>query len=89
MDEKTTINASISRQVGQLNFFDVSSFLGLYSAQDPAADFTGDGLFNFFDVSAFLSAFTSQDPRADLTNDGSWNFFDVSDFLGHYADGCP
>jgi len=42
---------------GQLNFFDVSAFLGAFSAMDPAADFTGDGQFNFFDVSAFLTAF--------------------------------
>ncbi|MHA7812559.1 MAG: GC-type dockerin domain-anchored protein [Phycisphaerales bacterium] len=47
---------------GVLNFFDVSAFLSLYNAQDPAADFTGDGQFNFFDVSAFLSAFTSGCP---------------------------
>jgi hypothetical protein len=43
---------------GVLNFFDVSTFLSLYNAQDPSADFTGDGQYNFFDVSAFLSAYT-------------------------------
>tara|TARA_R110002073_G_scaffold336260_1_gene531372 strand:- start:112063 stop:112473 length:411 start_codon:yes stop_codon:yes gene_type:complete len=42
---------------GILNFFDVSAFLGAFSAQLPEADFTGDGSFNFFDVSAFLTAF--------------------------------
>ena len=47
---------------GMLNFFDVSAFLGAFSAGDPAADFTGDGMFNFFDVSAFLSAFSAGCP---------------------------
>lgn len=42
---------------GSLDFFDVSAFLALYSAQDLRADFTGDGFFDFFDVSAFLTAF--------------------------------
>ena len=42
----------------ELNFFDVSRFLGLFQQNHPAADFTGDGLFNFFDISAFLQAFT-------------------------------
>jgi len=43
---------------GELNFFDVSAFLGAYSAMDPIADFDGNGSFNFFDISAFLNAFT-------------------------------
>ena len=47
---------------GSLNFFDVSSFLGAYSAMDPSADFTGDGALNFFDVSAFLGAFSGGCP---------------------------
>lgn len=47
---------------GDLNFFDVSAFLGAFAAMDPIADFTGDGLFNFFDVSAFLGAFAAGCP---------------------------
>jgi len=47
---------------GQLNFFDVSAFLGAFSSMDAAADMTGDGNFNFFDVSAFLSAFANGCP---------------------------
>lgn len=43
---------------GVLNFFDVSAFLGAYSAGQPGADFTGDGSLNFFDVSAFLGAYS-------------------------------
>lgn len=42
---------------GDLNFFDVSAFLTLFSGGDLGADFTGDGQLNFFDVSAFLAAF--------------------------------
>jgi len=42
---------------GLSDFFDISAFIGAYSAQSSAADVTGDGLFNFFDVSAFLEAF--------------------------------
>ncbi|MBL4698070.1 MAG: hypothetical protein JKX70_04470 [Phycisphaerales bacterium] len=47
---------------GQLNFFDVSAFLGAFVAMEPAADFTGDGMFNFFDVSSFLSLFAAGCP---------------------------
>lgn len=42
---------------GTLNFLDVSAFLQLFGATDPAADFTDDGQFNFLDVSAFLAAY--------------------------------
>jgi len=42
---------------GDLNFFDVSAFLSLFSAGDLGVDFNGDGDLNFFDVSAFLSAY--------------------------------
>lgn len=41
----------------QINIFDISTFLALIGANDPAADFTGDGELNFFDVSAFLKAY--------------------------------
>lgn len=47
---------------GDLNFFDVSAFLGAFATMDPIADFTGDGLFNFFDVSAFLTEFSAGCP---------------------------
>ena len=42
---------------GVLNFFDVSAFLALFAADDPAADLNDDGVLNFFDVSAFLTQF--------------------------------
>ncbi|PCI09810.1 hypothetical protein COB72_05480 [bacterium] len=47
---------------GFLNFFDISAFLGFFSAMDPVADFNGDGFFNFFDISAFLVAFSAGCP---------------------------
>jgi FG-GAP repeat len=45
-----------------LDFFDISTFLFAFSAQDSVADFTGDGQFDFFDVSAFLAAFAAGCP---------------------------
>jgi hypothetical protein len=51
---------------GQLNFFDISTFLQAFNAQQPAADFfpaaAGDGAFNFFDVSTFLSEYNAGCP---------------------------
>ncbi|MEX0876209.1 MAG: GC-type dockerin domain-anchored protein [Phycisphaerales bacterium] len=47
---------------GNLDFFDISAFLGAFSSMDPIADFSKDGLFNFFDISAFLSAFSAGCP---------------------------
>jgi len=47
---------------GLSDFFDVSAFLGAFSAQNAAADINGDGSFNFLDVSAFLAAFAAGCP---------------------------
>lgn len=47
---------------GNLDFFDVSGFIGAFTAMNPSADLTGDGQINFFDVSAFLSAFNAGCP---------------------------
>jgi len=57
----TTTKASCPADLnndGELNFFDVSTFLGAFATMEPIADFTGDGEFNFFDISAFLTEFT-------------------------------
>lgn len=55
--------ADIAEPMGTLNFFDVSAFISLYNAQDPAADFAEPfGTFNFFDVSAFISAYNQGCP---------------------------
>jgi len=47
---------------GELNFFDVSAFLTLFSSQDSAADLNNDGELNFFDVSLFLNYFVTGCP---------------------------
>jgi len=47
---------------GELDFKDVSAFLGSFLNEDPVADFNFDHEFNFFDVSAFLSAFATGCP---------------------------
>jgi hypothetical protein len=47
---------------GELNFFDISTFLTEYANEVPRVDFTGDGEFNFFDVSAFLSLYAQGCP---------------------------
>jgi hypothetical protein len=54
--------ADLAEPFGELNFFDVSEFLALFSASDPAADLNGDGAFNFFDVSEFLNTFSAGCP---------------------------
>lgn len=48
---------------GVLDFFDISAYIGHFSAQDPRADYSGnDGVFNFFDVSDFLDAYNAGCP---------------------------
>jgi len=47
---------------GELNFFDVSTFLNAFNAQDPIADFDRNDEWNFFDVSAFLNAYNAGCP---------------------------
>ena len=54
--------ADLAEPFGELNFFDVTEFIALYSANDASADLNGDGVFNFFDVSAFLSAYAAGCP---------------------------
>ena len=46
----------------QLNFFDVSRFLVMFSTGDPGADFHADGSLNFFDVSQFLTLYSAGCP---------------------------
>lgn len=47
---------------GQVNFFDVSSFLSEFNNQTSIGDWNNDGQWNFFDVSAFLGAFNAGCP---------------------------
>ncbi len=50
-------DADLAEPFGELNFFDVSAFLMLFAAQNPAADLNGDGSIDFFDVSTFLTQY--------------------------------
>ena len=45
-----------------LDFFDVQTFLGWFSAHDDRADFVDDNVFDFFDVQAFLGEFSAGCP---------------------------
>lgn len=45
-----------------IDFFDVTSFLNLFTAQDDQADWNDDSVFNFFDVQAFLADFVAGCP---------------------------
>ncbi|MFK7758890.1 MAG: S8 family serine peptidase [Phycisphaerales bacterium] len=58
-DELTSMcsPADFAEPFGQLNFLDVSAFLGAFGASDSSADIDNSGSFNFLDVSAFLTAF--------------------------------
>lgn len=48
----------IAPPIGVLNFFDLSTFLGWYNAQDPRADLAAPlGMFNFFDLSTYIGQF--------------------------------
>ena len=55
--EEIACPADFAIPVCVLDFFDISEFLMRLTAQDPSADFSGDGQFDFFDISAFLSAY--------------------------------
>ncbi|MBO6513191.1 MAG: matrixin family metalloprotease [Phycisphaerales bacterium] len=47
---------------GELDFFDISSFLTSFGNGDPVADFNNDGELDFFDISAFLAAYSAGCP---------------------------
>jgi hypothetical protein len=40
-----------------LDFFDYLDFVAAFSANDPSADFNGDGVIDFFDYLDFVAAF--------------------------------
>lgn len=44
---------------GQIDFFDVTTFLSDFNTQHPFADLNGDGVFNFFDLVAYLRIFAN------------------------------
>lgn len=44
---------------GELNFFDFSAFIAVYSSIDLDADINGDGALDFFDITALLSSYNN------------------------------
>jgi hypothetical protein len=55
--------ADLAAPFGTLNFFDLSTYLGLFNAGDPAADLAAPfGTLNFFDLSAYLGVFNAGCP---------------------------
>ncbi len=47
---------------GQINFFDVQTYLNWYASGDLRADLIADGVINFFDVQSFLNAYSAGCP---------------------------
>jgi 6-phosphogluconolactonase (cycloisomerase 2 family) len=55
--------ADLAEPFGTLNFFDLSAYLDLYNAGDPAADLADPaGELNFFDLSAYLGLYNAGCP---------------------------
>jgi hypothetical protein len=51
------LTADLAEPFGQFNFFDIAAYIALFNANDPAADFDGNGSINFFDISAFIDLY--------------------------------
>lgn len=55
--------ADLAEPFGALNFFDISEFIALFNAGDPAADFAEPmGSLNFFDVAEYIALFNAGCP---------------------------
>lgn len=57
----TTCPADLTGE-GDLDFFDVSTFISAFNAGEPAGDFNGNGELDFFDISDFINAFNAGCP---------------------------
>lgn len=51
--------ADLAPEFGTLDLADISAFIAAFTAQQPIADLTGDGVYDLADLSAFISAFTA------------------------------
>lgn len=59
----TACAADLAEPIGTLNFFDISAYIALFNAGDPAADFAAPfGTINFFDISEFIAQFNAGCP---------------------------
>ncbi|MEM9372542.1 MAG: proprotein convertase P-domain-containing protein [Planctomycetota bacterium] len=48
----------LAEPLGELNFFDISAFIGLFNSGDAAADFAEPfGVLNFFDVAEYIALY--------------------------------
>lgn len=54
---RTPCEGDFAAPFGALDFFDVSSYLGMFTNNDPASDLNNDGALDFFDLSVFLQAY--------------------------------
>ncbi|MEM9374196.1 MAG: GC-type dockerin domain-anchored protein, partial [Planctomycetota bacterium] len=55
--------ADTAAPFGTLNFFDISAYIGLFNAGDPAADLAAPfGSLNFFDISTYIGIFNAGCP---------------------------
>jgi len=55
-------DADLAGPFGLLDLADITAFVQAFMAQDPAADFDGNGLFDLDDVVAFVTVFTAGCP---------------------------
>jgi hypothetical protein len=56
-------DADVAGPFGELNFFDVAAFIGLFNAGDDTADIAAPfGSLNFFDVAAYIGLFNAGCP---------------------------
>ncbi len=56
-------SADTDAPIGELNFFDISTFIGWFNSLDGRADLAAPlGVLNFFDVAAYLDAFAQGCP---------------------------
>jgi len=47
---------------GNLNFFDIVTYIQSFTEGNPSADFNGDGSIDFFDVSAYVALYAAGCP---------------------------
>jgi len=56
--------ADLAEPFGELNFFDIAAYIGLYGAGDAGADLAEPfGVLNFFDISAYITAYNAGCPE--------------------------
>ena len=55
--------ADLAEPYGSLNIFDVTQYIALYNAEDPAADLAEPfGAFNVFDITAYIAQYNAGCP---------------------------